>query len=244
MNKIQTMILALLLFPALFLSGCGSSSSTESNGSSIVTLKIASSGKTASISVTSATVLAKAEMRLRKALRASLAIAAGVPQGVNTIRTTVTAANMTTITRSIPVQVGQLDITDSFEVPNGLNRLFTVDALDIRGTSLYNGQATRDLKGTAVEIAFTMQATVLVNGFVFDNFSEAAIDGAIVTFGNNAPVTTNPKGNYFINLIPGTYSVTITAPGYIPAQLENVIVNQPTTGASVNINFFLSQLIL
>jgi hypothetical protein len=161
MNKPQiTFALSFLVFTMFLLNGCGSSSSSTPKGSSLVTVTISSSGKSASLNIRQATVFARAGLKLRAALRSSLAIAAGVPVEVNIIRITVEASDMNTIVRTIPVQVGQQVVTDTFEVPNGLRRLFTVDALDSGSNIVFRSQANAPLDGASINVPCDLQVVV------------------------------------------------------------------------------------
>jgi hypothetical protein len=155
MNRILTSVLILLVLTVLLITGGCSSSSSPAKNTSLITVTIGSSSKTVSLAICPATLVARTELQLRKVWRSGLAIAAGVPVDVKSIKITVSAADMTTISRSIEV-LSQLSITDSFEVPNGTGRLFKVEALNSGVVVTYSSQAILDLNGNAVELPFEM----------------------------------------------------------------------------------------
>lgn len=234
MNKILRLVPALLLLAALFMiSGCGSSS-TESKSASLVTVSIGSNGTTASLAIRPMTLLARAELRLRKAWRTGLAVAAGIPATVKNINITVTAANMATINRNIQI-AGQQEVTDTFEVPNGTGRLFSIHALDLSGKSIYSAEVLRDLFGVPVGISFYMKP---------DSFTVTTIAGANgsilpskpqqVTGGSTQQFTFTPVTGYGVETpVGGTCPQGSLTPNYSPT--GGFIINFTyTTGSITN----------
>lgn len=65
---------------------------------------------------------------------------------------------MTTTIQKVVSAEGKTAVTESFEVPNGNNRHFLVEALDASGSVLYKGEKYANLSGTAVTIAIDMVA--------------------------------------------------------------------------------------
>ena len=82
---------------------------------------------------------------------------ASIPPEVASIRFEISAPNMATIERIVPVN-GQLSLSETFTVPNGSNRHFIVDARDAAGHVNYTGDAFADMNGTAVTLPITMVA--------------------------------------------------------------------------------------
>lgn len=220
MNKTLILVPALLLIAAMFmLTGCGSSS-TESKNSSLVTVSIGNSGKTASLTIRPATLLALADMQLKKAWRTGLAIAAGIPPAVKNVTITVTAANMATIYRNIPT-LGQQEITDSFEVPNGEGRLFSVHALDSAGRSIYSAESLWDLFGLPVDISFDMNPDYLT------------VTPTPVAHGNISPANPQPvvSGSTTQFTITPETGFTIATPFGGSCPPGSLVGNAYTTGA-------------
>jgi hypothetical protein len=232
------------------MSGCGSSA-TEFKGTSLVTITIGGSGKTASLAVRPATLVTRAGLQLSRVWYTGKAIAAGItPPEVKGIRITVTASDMATINRNVQV-LGQQDISDTFEVPNGPARLFTIDALNSGGIPIYSSSATRDLSGSAVEVSFDMKpinytvtATVGPNGTITPSGESTVSSGQTLSY------TITPNSGYNIanvsgcngNLSGSTYTTgvitgacTVTA-GFSPAPPVTYIVSTsfPTGFGSIS----------
>jgi chitodextrinase len=81
--------------------------------------------------------------------------ASSIPESVADIRITISAPDMLMIERTIAVS-GSGGISESFDVPNGINRLFSVEALDKDDHMLYRGAAYADLDGRALSLGITM----------------------------------------------------------------------------------------
>ena len=82
---------------------------------------------------------------------------ASIPPEVASIRFAISAPDMATIERIVPVN-GQVSLSETFTVPNGSNRHFVVDARDAAGHVNYTGDAFADMNGTAVSLPITMVA--------------------------------------------------------------------------------------
>ena len=80
------------------------------------------------------------------------------------------------------------------------------------------------------------------NGVIGGNVTNATgtgIANATVSYsGGSATATTNSSGGYTLNVVPGTYSVTATAVGYLSATQPGVSV---AAGATTALNFALTQ---
>lgn len=125
-----------------------------------------------------------------------------IPVWVKYIRVTVDAPDMTTIIKTVNVQ-GQSEVVITLEVPNGLNRHFTVVALSLYGTPLNRGEAFTDLNGEPVTLMVNMAKTGL---FVAPNGNDTndcrteqtpcrTINGAV----------SKTQGNEAIYIAMGTY---------------------------------------
>ena len=250
--------LAFTLLCALLLSGCGSSSkpTTSSNGSSLVTVSIGGNGKTAALKVRPATFLARAELRLKRAWRESLAYAAPFPDAVKQLRVTVTAADMQPgiLTLNLPSGLDEA-VTGSFEVPNGAARIFMGELLNLDNKPVYRKiSEPYNLVGEPVTVEFSgwgepvaPLSTVVVIGTVSDNSAtHAPVTGATVTFinGNSSKsATTGPTGQYFIEVTPAAYNITITKTGYASTPVPSNVTVQPSpTGEFITIDLSLSPL--
>ncbi|HIJ88247.1 MAG TPA: hypothetical protein HPP97_11305 [Desulfuromonadales bacterium] len=154
-----TTTVAFTLLYALLLSGCGSSptASTSSKGSSLVTVSIDGNGKTASLKVRPATLLARTELELKRVLRESLAYAAPFPETVQKVRVTVTGADMqaSILTLNLPPGLNEA-VTGSLEVPNGAARIFTGELLNLDNIPVYRKiSEPYNLVGEPVTVSFS-----------------------------------------------------------------------------------------
>ncbi|KAI5642609.1 zinc carboxypeptidase domain-containing protein [Phthorimaea operculella] len=88
-------------------------------------------------------------------------------------------------------------------------------------------------------LAFLEQAHIGVKGFVNDK--DGGIKGAQVTVhGVNHTVSTSEYGDYWRLLLPGSYNISASAPGYEPSQPQSVIIPENQT-APVSLNFTLTR---
>ncbi|HEC97679.1 MAG TPA: fibronectin type III domain-containing protein [Nitrospirae bacterium] len=78
-----------------------------------------------------------------------------IPSAVSYVKFYISGAGMSPIERTISVNVTNV-IEEVFEVPNGLNRHFTVFAYDDSDTLLYYGDTHKNLKGTPTTVTVTM----------------------------------------------------------------------------------------
>ncbi|XP_005335285.2 carboxypeptidase N catalytic chain [Ictidomys tridecemlineatus] len=86
-------------------------------------------------------------------------------------------------------------------------------------------------------IQFLEQVHQGIKGMVLDE-NHYNLTGAVISVhGINHDVTAGEQGDYFRLLLPGTYTVTATAPGFDP-QTENVIVHP---GRPTLVNFYLKR---
>jgi MYXO-CTERM domain-containing protein len=77
-----------------------------------------------------------------------------------------------------------------------------------------------------------MVTTGTLKGRVFDSESMAAIPGAVVTVGTNTPAI-DTNGNFTVDLPPGPYTVTATAPGHNDGSAMTMVVANQTANVSL-----------
>jgi hypothetical protein len=129
MMKGKTYIIIILSILTMLALSCGSSKNASS-GITAVSITIGSA-KTAALTTQS------------------------IPGGIHSIRFTISAPDMTAIVRIVFIS-NQDVITESFDIPNGLNRHFLVEAVNSEGDILFTGDAYADLDGTAKSIDIVM----------------------------------------------------------------------------------------
>ncbi len=140
MKKLTTIFAIILL--AITFNNCGgggggAGSGSGSSGSSNVTVNVGSSNGTSSVNGLHT---------------------ASIPSTVASIRFTISASDMATITKTVSV-AGQSSISESFNIPNGSNRTFLVEALNSSGTVIYNGSTTATLNGSQVTLSIALAST-------------------------------------------------------------------------------------
>ncbi len=81
-----------------------------------------------------------------------------IPSGILTIKVVISAADMTTIERVFSVS-GKTGFSETFDVPNGANRHFLVEARDASLNILYKGETFADLTGQPLSLSITMIST-------------------------------------------------------------------------------------
>lgn len=147
-----------------------------------------------------------------------------IPIEVQSIVFTITASDMTTISRTVPIVDHSTQLSVSFTVPNGQDRHFVAEALDSGGSVLYRGETSATLTGSAVSLTLNLQPvaspTGTVTGVVKDASTLIGIDGVTVTFspqaagGSPVVATTSGGGQYSATLPAGTYSYAASKTGY------------------------------
>ncbi len=78
-----------------------------------------------------------------------------IPSSISYVRITISGPEMSPIERTIDVTGGNT-VEEVFQVPNGLNRHFTVFAYDDTDTLLYYGDAHKSLNGIPTIVTVTM----------------------------------------------------------------------------------------
>ncbi|MBI3591954.1 MAG: hypothetical protein HY099_00435, partial [Nitrospirae bacterium] len=160
--------------------GGGGGSSSSSSGSSIVSVTVGGSGQTARLKAEKNTFFAQARMWFRK-LMPSEAVA-GIPSNINKIVFTISAPDMTTITRQVLVS-GQSSITESFTVPTGSNRHFVVEAQDSYGNVPFKGDTYADLTGASLDLPMNVFEDIAnaIASKLYDYFNLVNTKGAALT---------------------------------------------------------------
>ena len=145
-----------IMFLAL-IAGCGggdSSSNSIAIGSSTVSITVGDKGQSVSFRIVKNTFVARASSLLREIVSTNTAMAA-IPSSVAHILFTISAPDMTTITRDVLI-TGQSSVTESFTVPNGYSRHFLVEAKDASGNNQFRQETFANLDGSPVTLALTM----------------------------------------------------------------------------------------
>jgi hypothetical protein len=142
MRTIMKKLLMILLLALLTINlncGGGSGTSTNVSGKTTVTINL---GET------------------RTASRAGglLSATSTIPSVVVSIRFVISAPDMATIERIVSV-AGKLVITESFEIPNGTNRDFLVEAMDVSGNVVFRGETFSNLDGRPLTLIIVMVST-------------------------------------------------------------------------------------
>lgn len=85
-----------------------------------------------------------------------------IPANVVSIRFTISAPDIVTIIRVVSI-TGTKPISETFEISNGKNRKFLIEALDGSGNVLYRYETFKDLDGSDVILPIEMEATDFEN---------------------------------------------------------------------------------
>jgi len=85
----------------------------------------------------------------------STLVTSSIPVSVTDIRFMISAPDMATIERVVSVS-GRTKISESFEVPNGTNRHFLVEAIDQTGIVIFKSETFADLSGEPVKLTMVM----------------------------------------------------------------------------------------
>ncbi|HPT72924.1 MAG TPA: carboxypeptidase-like regulatory domain-containing protein [Candidatus Cloacimonadota bacterium] len=90
-----------------------------------------------------------------------------------------------------------------------------------------------------IDLGLGAQVNSGINGYVTKSDDHTPISGAIVSVGQASTMTDN-NGFYSLTLVPRTYSVTVTAPGYHTQMINEVEVhNFQYTQLNIDMNFAL-----
>lgn len=151
--------------------------------------------------------------------------AAAIPVGVATVSFVISAVDMTTISLDLPVS-GLASVSQSFSVPNGVDRQFLVEAKDSSGTVLYRGMSLVSLTGTPVDLAITISASNATATLVTDaggvTTAPAVLSSATATVHIPAGTTLTDSAG---TPVTGTLSATasfFTSSATLPATAQNV----------------------
>ncbi len=196
----------LLLLPVLALMiitiSCGRGGSTSDGGSSLVSITVGGEGQSAEIKIEKNAFLAQAGFFLRDALEPDSAMAQ-IPSNIVTILFTISGPDMTTIYREVSV-AGQSSITETFLVPNGINRHFLVEAKNASGNIIYRGETIVNTNGNPLSLAIDMHPRLNVDvntGSDTPNCGDVKNPCKTITF-----ALTQTTGNEEIFIAAGTYN--------------------------------------
>jgi len=217
MRRLLLSITAVLLLD--FVAGCGGdSSSSKSTASSMVSINIGGNGQTASFRIEKNSFIARASLFLREFLPTTAALAA-IPQNVTQIVFTISAPDITTITRDVHIS-GQASVTETFIVPNGNNRRFLVEAKDSSGNVLFRKEAYSNLNGSPVTLTLNMDDVappVFAGMSTATTLSASQIDLSWNPASDNLTAPSNIVYNVYVSRTPGGENFTspnfVTSPG-------------------------------
>lgn len=141
--------------------GSGGNKSSDSSDSSNVTLNLGS--------------------------RSGNRVSDAIPSNVVNIKFTISGPEGVLITRTVNV-VGLTSITETFDVPNGPQRIFKVEAFDAGGVLVFEGSATADLDGKPITVAVYMTVvappSLLVKVITEQGWNPSPIPNVTVVLGN------------------------------------------------------------
>ncbi len=84
-----------------------------------------------------------------------------IPTHIATVRFTITAPDIVTIVREVSV-AGKESVSETFEILNGTNRNFLIEALDVSGRVIYKKTTFVDLAGSDVHLIIEMEPTDVI----------------------------------------------------------------------------------
>lgn len=87
-----------------------------------------------------------------------LSASSTIPSNIASIRFVISAPDMATIERIVSV-AGRTSVTESFEISNGANRHFMVEAMDASGNVLFRGETFASLDGSPLILVIVMVST-------------------------------------------------------------------------------------
>lgn len=171
--------------------------------------------------------------------------AAQIPAGVASIVFEISGAGMTTISRTVAI-TGQTTITESFDVPMGVDRRFQVSCLNADGTVIYTGSTVVTVGASPLTLTIEMASTTYsISGTVYaGNAGEPGVTVRLFRSGlpaaawiEIAQTATDTNGSYiFSGLSNNNYRVLIEYYGSAYTDFLDVTV----AGASLSgVNFNL-----
>jgi hypothetical protein len=226
MRKYYLYIGASLLILSLLMScGGGGGGSSSGSNTSLVTITVGNSVTAATLKIENNTFFARTKIFLKDLLRPDTAIAA-IPSNVYKIAFTISASDITTITREV-ILSGQTTVTETFSVPNGNDRYFLLEAMDSSGTVQYKGSTYADLTGTPVTLDIAMTATDTVAPYVIStspasNETRVSVTTPItVTFSESIDSSTCNSSTFMLKTgttdVAGTISVNGSIVTFTPS---------------------------
>ena len=137
MKKVLIILLSVLL---AIIAGCGSGDNDSSDNTTTVTINLGDMNTIAG------------------------AVSSTIPFGIASIRVTVSADDIVTVEKTVPVTGGD-SVSITIEILNGPDRHFLMEALDSSGNVLYSGSATADLNGKPVQLAIILTTTTWAKSY-------------------------------------------------------------------------------
>jgi hypothetical protein len=209
MKKFLLIILVLSLFTIeINCSGSHSGSKSEAiSGTSFVKITIGNSDTTKTSRLSS------------KGFAPDVGILA-IPSNVYKLVFTIAAPDMPTIVKEVIV-AGQSSITETFDVPNGNNRYFLVEAKNASGIVLYRGSITANLTGEPVSLTIFMTAldvtppTVIANSPATDATGVPVTSPVIITFSESIDCSTFNSATFTLKNNGTTVGGTVSCNGAV-----------------------------
>lgn len=141
MKKILILMITLLALLTVNMNCGGGGSSTDASATTMVTINLGEVRDVSSLSVSGTGIVSTSS----------------IPPHVVSIRITISAPDMPTIQEIIPT-AGLTSLSVTIEVPNGLNRLIKVEALNAAGNVLYSAQTYFNANGEPFTLDIWMAA--------------------------------------------------------------------------------------
>ncbi len=175
-------------------------------------------------------------------------------QSFNRVLVTTAPAYLTAFSPAVPYDQGYYTPESILEGGKNFTRYTYVEVTDENSGSLVYSGAAPDTGMKAITVTVTWSEGTsskklqirnilgninmrmnnsIVKGVVTRFGTATGIQGALVTMAENVGYQdyTDASGNYLINLLPGTYTMNVTAKGYFPAYMTLSVsptaINQP-----------------
>ncbi len=183
------------------------------------------------------------------------AVKYSAPSGVTTVSISVSASDMTTITKQFSATPGSAGSGSISSIPAGTGRTFSASGLNSSGTCLYNGSKS----GVAITAGQTATVSITLSnpcnefpensnivGHVINVQSQLPIQNANIAItskdnSNFIPLSlkTDAKGIFYTSVPVGTYIAVATADGYKQNTASNVKIVEVKAGYTVLVDFAL-----
>ncbi|MBI5055462.1 MAG: LamG domain-containing protein [Nitrospirae bacterium] len=208
MKKFMTAIIFILM--VISLTGCSSGGSGSSGGKSNVTVTVGKKSLAAINREAGKALFAKAADFFKFLLPdEAVAASSSIPSNVKTITFTIQGPDMTTLTREVDTS-GRMEMVESFDVPNGPGRIFTVEAKNSCGSIIYKGTTFADINGAE---SVTVVLADNINKFYYD--ITGLISSSTGTYSTSRAFGSGSSSNVSANgliTINGESSITLNVP--------------------------------